>query len=94
MAQIVPLSDILRKRQRVLLGHIFRADLDDPMLEISFNSEFEIVAAQTRRTGRPRQHFLESNIQDVYWDLFEDIYDEADYQHRCNLIEQANSRKF
>ena len=94
VTKVVPVSQILQKRQRVLLGHILRADIHDPMFEISFNREFEIVTVGTRRAGRPRQHFLESNIQDVYWDLFQDIYEEADLEHRCNLIGQANERKF
>ena len=75
LTKVEPVSQILQNRQRVLLGYICRADLHDPMFEISLHREFECVTAGTRRASRPKRHVLESNIQDVYWDLFQDIYE-------------------
>ena len=94
MEKIVPISEIIRKRQRTILGHVMRADASDPMFQVSFNGDFEIVVADGRRSGRPRQHFLETNMEDVYWDLYEDIYDETDLVHRTNLIQRATDRDF
>ena len=68
--KIVPISEIIQRRQRAILGHVLRADGADPMYQISFNDDCEVVVADERRSGWPRQHFLEENIQDVYWDLF------------------------
>ena len=87
--KIIPISEIIQRRQRTILGHVIRADATDPMSRVSFNDEYEILVAEGRRSGRPRQHFLEDNIQNVYWDLFEEIYDETDIVHRTHLIQKA-----
>ena len=76
-----------------MLGHVLRADASDPMFQVSFNQDYEVVTDDARRSGRPRHHFLEDNIMSVYWDLFEEIYDESDLIHRTNLI-QASAHAF
>ena len=92
--RIVLVSDILKQRQRKILGHVIRADREDPMFKVSFDSSYEIVVTDGRRVGRPRQHFLEENINDVFWDLFAQVYDEADMQHRTDLVQSAYNYEF
>ena len=82
------------QRQRRILGHVIRADPADPMSSVSFTDEYEVVVTEGRRPGRPRQQFLEQNIQSVYWDLFEELYDETDEQQRTNLVAKAFSYDF
>ena len=92
--KIRPISQIILRRQKTLLGHVLRADPEDPMFCVSFNENIAIVADNTRRSGKPRQHFLETNLGRVYWELFEDIYDDNILCHREIIVGKTRARQF
>ena len=92
--QIRPVSQIILCRQKALLGHIIRADEDDPMFQVSFDNDFQVIADTHRRSGRPRQHLLEQNLKRVYYEYYGETYDESNILHRENIVGKAVGREF
>ena len=57
----------LKYKRRSLLGHIIRTDDNDPLKQVTFsNDDLNPLTPAVRRTGRPRQKWIELTLRDAY----------------------------
>ena len=54
------------RQQNKLLGHVIRADMLDPMRLPTIDSNLNTPGVFTRRTGKPRLHWVKENCKWVY----------------------------
>ena len=58
-------------QQNKLLGHVIRADRMDPMRLPTIDSNLNTPGVFTKRTGKPRLHWVKENCTWVYKFVFE-----------------------
>ena len=63
---IVKLSDYVMRQQNKLLGHVIRADRLDPVRLPTIDSNLNTPGVFTKRTGKPRLHWVKENCKWVY----------------------------
>ena len=61
------LSEMLHERQAKLLGHVMRCTGEDPLYQICFDQDGAQRLYETRRVGRPRNHWVRETMQRQYY---------------------------
>ena len=92
---MVKLSDYIMLQQGKLLGHVIRADKNDPMRLPTINDKLETPGVHTKRVGRPRLGWVKENCKwtaantlHIPWDS------DNDEASAATLITHAMERKF
>ena len=89
------LSQIQEERKRRLLGHIIRTNEGDPLRQVCFDEEGYQYLYETRRVGRPRNHWVRETMKETYIELTEDVvYDEHDQDTILKIFCAAEGRMF
>jgi hypothetical protein len=95
LKKIVKLSEYVMRQQGKLLGHIIRADKNDPMRLPTINDKLETPGVHWKRAGRPRLAWVKENCKwtanntlHIPWDSDDEAVSAA------TLIEHAVARKF
>ena len=61
--QIIPISELIQKKQQALLGHLLRASEENPERKVTCTEKALPRRANYRRIGGPRQHWFEENMK-------------------------------
>ena len=77
------------------LGHVIRADIDDPMRMPAINDRLETPGVFWKRVGRPRLGWVRENCKWTYENTLSTEWNVED-EDECikYIIEQARERKF
>ena len=82
-------------QQNKLLGHVIRADMQDPMRMPTINRKLNTPSVVLRRSGKPRLHWVEANCKWVYKEVSEKDWDaEQEEQLIQEIVEAAIDRQF
>ena len=92
---ITKVSDYIMKQQGRLLGHVIRAEDDDPMKMPTIDAKLNTPGVWRKRVGRPRLGWVHENCKWTFENTLMRIWDEAD-EESCveQVIEGAIARKF
>ena len=95
LKKIIKLSDYVMGQQGKLLGHVIRADKNDPMRMPTINDRLETPGVHWKRVGRPRLGWVKENCKWTFEHSLHKARDSAE-EDNCvdELIEQAMDRKF
>ena len=77
-----------------MLGHLIRADTEDPMRQVCLDSQGRRLRYEHRRVGRPRNHWTESAMQSAYEYVYNADYVADDETCRILLQTAASERAF
>ena len=95
LKKIVKLSDYVMGQQGKLLGHLIRADKNDPMRMPTINDKLETPGVHWKMVGRPRLGWVKENCKWTFEHTLQKAWDSADEDNCVNqLIVQAMDRKF
>ena len=85
-------SELIEKKQIKQLGHILRADHDDPLYQATFKDEGSFNVYAKNRVGRPRGHWAEDTMNKAMQQLANGEFDREDPIHYIYLIGEAINR--
>ena len=88
-------SEFHNTRKANLLGHILRADNEDPLRQVSFqpNTAYRVDYGK-KRIGKPKQNWLHQTKKYVYTDVLHFFsYEETNAQDK-QLLTHAQQRRF
>ena len=89
------LSDFWRQRKISLLGHILRADANDPLRQVIFENQTCIPRKPPyRRQGRPRVDWLTETVKDTFHCLGHSPPQEPSLQDIRMLQNAARNRAY
>ena len=94
---IVKLSDYVMRQQNKLLGHVIRADRMDPMRLPTIDSNLNTPGVFTKRTGKPRLHWVKENCKWVYKFVLEKEWpDDTSLEKDCitEIVKAAMEDRF
>ena len=78
-----------------LLGHVIRCPAEDPLYQISFDEEGRQYLYDTRRVGRPRNHWIRETMNIAYNTLYPgEEYIENDEECIFKIFAGAHMRNF
>ena len=91
---IVEFSNLWLRRKIQLLGHIIRADPQDPMRQVLLiHNSLNPRTEHTRQIGKPRAHWLNETYADAYRESGHlDQFDINNILHRTVVNEMAQQR--
>ena len=73
--KIKKVTHTLKLKRLSLLGHIIRADPNDPLKQVTFaNESLDVLTPALRRVGRPRQKWTETTLKDAHEHFNYDAY--------------------
>ena len=93
--QVKPFSEYHKQKKANLLGHILRADAEDPLRQVSFQPGTAYrVEYGKKRIGKPRQNWIHQTKKYVYVEKFH-LFSYNENRGEDNQIYQyAVQRKF
>ena len=94
---IVKLSDYVMRQQDKLLEHVIRADRMDPLWLPTIDSNLNTPGVFTKRTDKPRLHWVKENCKWVYKSVLEkDWPEDASLEHDCitEIVNAAMEDRF
>ena len=95
--KIVKLSDYVMRQQNKLSGHVIRADRMDPMRLPTIDSDLNTPRDFTKRTGKPRLHWVKDNCKWVYKHVLEkDWPEDTSLETECitEIVKAAMEDRF
>ena len=92
--KIRPISELIKKRQETLLGHIIRTDEDDPMRTVTLNSEGTRLTKTKKRVGRPRENWTYETANRKCIELTGEDLDWNNEEQMITIISDALMRNF
>ena len=92
---IKTVTDIINDKKAKLLGHIIRADNEDPMRQVTFvRDSININYTNKRRVGRPRGKWVESTLKQAWsYENSLEEYDNDNSEHNRRIINRAKRRE-
>ena len=95
LRKVVKLSDYVMRQQGKLLGHVIRANKNDPMRLPTITDNLETPGVYTKRVGRPRLAWVKENCKWTAANTLHIPWDSDDENgSAAAIIEQAIARKF
>ena len=93
---VVKLSDYVMRQQNKALAHMIRAENTDIMKKVTLNatSLTQRESIDTRRSGRPRFRWVDTNCEYAFKDLNFGNYEQGNVSHQEKLKKAAIDRKF
>ena len=87
-------SDYVMHQQNKLLGHVIRADRQDPMRMQTINSKLNTPGVVLRRSGKPRLPWVRENCEWVYQEVLEKNW-HAEQEEQCiqEIVKAAIDRQ-
>ena len=92
--KIKPISELIKKRQETLLGHIIRTDEEDPMREATLNKEGTRLTKEKKRVGRPRENWTYETANRKCIELTGEDLDWNNEEQMITIISDALMRNF
>ena len=89
-------SSSWRKQKFKLLGHLLRAEVTDPLHQVTFEGDTKFPRlAIRRRAGRPRDNWLVNTMKEAYKEFIPAEFDELDFwnEHELNWLVDAARRR-
>ena len=81
-------------QQNKLLGHVVRADSQDPMRMPIIDSKLNTPGVVLRRSGKPRLPWVKGNCKWVYKEVLEKDWEETQEEQRIQeIVEAASDRR-
>ena len=79
------------RQQNKLLGHVIRADRMDPMRLPTIDSNLKTPGVFTKRTGKPRLHWVKENCKWIYMFVLEKDWPEDSTVEQDCITEIVNA---
>ena len=98
--EVKPLTVVLKERRFKLLGHVIRAEAEDPLKEVTFNRDtMEIKTIGWKRVGRPKTHWIHTVMREAWNEIRqahpEEIQEYDDMYMQKEIIKQtAENRRY
>jgi len=90
-------SEMWQKQKIALLGHLLRADINDPLHQLTFEGETKTPrTVGKRRTGRPREQWINETCSEAFDEIMQNEFLEFDFnneEHINILVSEARERK-
>ena len=90
--QIIPITELIQKKQQSLLGHLLRASEENPERKVTCTEKALPRRANYRRIGGPRQHWLEENMKASLLQNEEMEYESDNEDHATIITSYAEQR--
>ena len=90
--KIIPITELIEKKQQSLLGHILRANEDNLERKVTCTENALPRRAGYRRVGGPRQHWFEENMKTALLKHDAMDYESDNEDHATMVISYAEQR--
>jgi len=90
-------SEMWQKQKIALLGHLLRTNPTDPLHQVTFEGETKMPrVVGKRRTGRPRDQWINETCADAFDEIMQNEYlefDPTNEEHINIIVSEAQERK-
>ena len=91
---VTKVSECVMNYQNRFLGHVIRADPQDPMRSPTTDRDLNITGVYTRRVGHPRYRIVKENCRWIYEKKMHEPYDPKKARHNDYVNQFAFDRTF
>ena len=91
--KIIPVADLILKKQRNMLSHVIRTPDQDPIRQATIGEDLKRPSTNYKRVGRPRQKWLDDTIERTFSEMHGFDYDHTNIDHQILLISSALNRE-
>ena len=90
--RIIPISELIQKKQQSLLGHLLRTNEENPERKVTCTEQAFPRRANYRRIGGPRQHWFEENMKTSLFRTEGMEYESDNEDHATIIASYAEQR--